>query len=152
MMHVRLTLLFIASCTIATGATAQNDPNEPAAATCPAAADVSNARLFGSWQAEVDAGPGGPPRQVTLTLGRNPELSESLGGTITRDGTRALVAGDVDDGVFTLEESVDGNTITATWTGQIVEGSCGREIRGVWKNVPDHTERDFILRKQAGWQ
>ena len=152
MMHTRITLLFIASCAIATGAIAQNNADAPATFTCPAAADVSNARLFGSWQAQVDTGPGSPTRQATLTLGRNPELSESLGGTITRDGARALVAGDVDNGVFTLEESVDGNTITATWTGQIVEGSCGREIRGVWKNVPDPTEHGFILRKQAGWQ
>ncbi|MDR3455048.1 MAG: hypothetical protein P4L96_19970 [Rhodoferax sp.] len=113
---------------------------------------MSNARLFGSWQAQMDTGPGSAPRQAVLTLERNPELSESLGGTITRDGARALLAGDVDNGVFTLEESVDGNAITATWTGQIVEGSCGREIRGVWKKVSDPAEHDFVLRKQAGWQ
>ncbi|QDL36140.1 hypothetical protein EUB48_01645 [Rhodoferax sediminis] len=152
MMHARVTLLFIASCAIATGATAQNNTNLQGAATCPAAADVSNARLFGPWQAQVDAGPDIPPRQATLNLQRNPEFSESLSGTITRDTGTGQVAGDVDNGVFTLEESSDGKTITATWTGQIVEGSCGREIRGVWKNISDPTEHDFILRKQAGWQ
>lgn len=150
MMHPRIALFFIASCALSTGATAQNRPNEPASISCPAAADVSNARLFGQWQAQVEAAPGSVPRQATLNLVRNPELSESLGGTITRDAASALLAGDVDNGVFTLEESVDGNAITATWTGRIVEGSCGREIRGVWKNVLDHAEHDFILRKQAG--
>ena len=151
-MHTRVTLFFIASCALSAGAAAQNNADSPAAVTCPAAADVSNARLFGPWQAQVDAGHGSAPRQATLNLERNPELSESLGGTITRGATEALVAGDVDNGVFTLEESVDGNAITATWTGQVVEGSCGREIRGVWKNVGDPTEHNFTLRKQASWQ
>jgi hypothetical protein len=116
------------------------------------AADVDSARLFGRWQAQFDAGPGGTPMPATLQLQRNQEFGESLGGTIARDGVRALLAGDIDNGVFTLEESIDGHAITATWTGRIVEGSCGREIRGAWKNVPGHTEHDFILRKQASWQ
>ena len=151
-MNIRITLFFIASCALSTGATAQNNADSLVAITCPAAADVSTVRLFGPWQAQVDTGPGNAPRQATLNLERNPELSESLSGTITRGATKALVAGDVDNGVFTLEESVDGNAITATWTGQVVEGSCGREIRGVWKNVLDQTEHNFILRKQASWQ
>ena len=152
MMHARITLLFIASCVLSAGATAQNNADAPAAVTCPAAADVSNARLFGQWQAQVQAAHGSVPQPATLTLTQNPEFDGSLSGTITRDTGRSQVAGDVDNGVFTLEESSDGKTITATWIGQIVEGSCGREIRGVRKNVLDHTEHDFILRKQAGWQ
>jgi hypothetical protein len=151
-MKIQATLVFIASCALSTLATAQNSQNQPATTSCPAAADVSIARLFGQWQAQVQADPGCAPQQATLTLPRNPEFDGSLSGTITREGAKALVAGDVDNGVLTLEESSDGKTITATWTGQIVEGSCGREIRGVWKNVPDHSGHDFILRKQASWQ
>lgn len=151
-MHTRVIILFIASCAIPVWATAQNDSNKPADVSCPAAADVDSARLFGRWQAQFDAGAGGTPTQAALQLERNQQFGGSLSGTITRDAAKAQVAGDVDNGVFTLEESSDGNAITATWTGQIVEGSCGREIRGVWKSVPGHTEHDFVLRKQASWQ
>ena len=41
----------------------------------------------------------------------------------------ALLVGDVDDGQLTLEESLDGKRISATWVGEVVEGSCAREIR-----------------------
>ncbi|MEO7129719.1 MAG: hypothetical protein ABI040_12780 [Rhodoferax sp.] len=152
MMHIRITIVFIAFCVVPILATAQNNPKEAASASCPVASDVGNARLFGRWQAQVQDGPDGAAQQATLTLERNPEFGGSLSGTITRGAAKAQVAGDVDNGVFTLEESSDGNAITATWTGQIVEGSCGREIRGVWKNVPGHSEHAFILRKQASWQ
>ncbi|MGH8820783.1 MAG: hypothetical protein ACREWJ_05770 [Rhodoferax sp.] len=113
---------------------------------------MDNARLFGLWQAQVDAGAGGAPRQATLKLAQNPRFSESLGGTIVRDGAQAMVAGDIDNGAFTLEESSDGKSITATWAGHIVEGSCGREIRGTWKNVADQSTHDFVLRRQPSWQ
>ena len=32
-----------------------------------------------------------------------------------------------------MEESIDGTHISATWLGDVVEGSCGREIRGTWQ-------------------
>ena len=148
-MKTGFTLLFIAAFSISTWAWAQNDAHPPAGAACPAAAEVDSPHLFGRWQAQVQAGAGSAPQQATLTLRRNPEFSGSLSGTITRDTGTNQVAGDVDNGVFTLEESGDGKTIAATWTGQITEGSCGREIRGVWKNVLDQSQHDFILRQQA---
>ena len=114
MMHTRRTILFIASCVLPTLAAAQNDPKDLTSASCPVAADVSNTRLFGRWQAQVQAGPGDAPQQATLTLERNPEFGGSLSGTITRSAATAQIAGDVDNGVFTLEESSDGKAITAT--------------------------------------
>jgi hypothetical protein len=145
MMNIRVALFLIAIYPLPVTALAQNHAGSPAGTTCPAAADVDSQRLYGSWQAQVDVG--GAARQALLTLTQNPRYSGSLGGTIVRGSATAQVAGDVDDGAFTLEESSDGRTITATWTGEVVEGSCGREIRGTWKDVADQRTHDFVLRR-----
>ncbi len=71
---------------------------------------------------------------------------------------RLLVSGDVDAGELTLEESINGTNISATWIGQVVAGSCGKEIRGTWNNAPPSPSAPsaaptpFVLRKQVGWQ
>lgn len=62
-------------------------------------------------------------------------------------GRPALVAGDVDDGEFTLEESTNGTSISATWTGDVVDGSCGREIRGSWQAAGGGPALTFVLRR-----
>ena len=64
----------------------------------------------------------------------------------------AELSGDVDAGELTLEESINGTNISATWTGQVVDGSCGKEIHGTWNNATPPTTLPFVLRKQAGWQ
>ncbi|MEJ6021694.1 hypothetical protein [Ramlibacter sp. PS4R-6] len=110
---------------------------------CPAAADVAQADLLGTWHAQVDGGPA-----VSLTLQKHPEFAETVRGFVERDGRRIAVAGDVDDGEFTLEESDDGRRISATWLGDVVEGSCGREIRGRWQAEGTLVERPFVLRKR----
>jgi hypothetical protein len=115
-----------------------------AASHCPAAAEVSQADLLGLWRAEFE----GLPRGATLLLEKHPELSESVRGAINRDGQRAQVAGDVDEGEFTLEESANGTNISATWLGDVVEGSCGREIRGTWQAEGRRDPLQFVLRKQ----
>ncbi|MEN9885947.1 MAG: hypothetical protein RL758_525, partial [Pseudomonadota bacterium] len=71
---------------------------------------------------------------------------------LSRGTVQALVAGDVDAGDFTLEESTDGRSISATWTGRVMTDSCGKEIRGRWANATGTTERGFVLRKLPGWQ
>ena len=58
------------------------------------------------------------------------------------------MAGDVEDGELTLEESADGVHIAATWLGDVVQGSCGREIRGTWTLDGQQAGSPFILRKQ----
>jgi hypothetical protein len=77
-------------------------------------------RVRGLWQG------------ATLLLEKHPEYAASFSGAINRNGERRQVAGDIEDGEFTLEESADGVHIAATWVGDVVEGSCGREIRGTW--------------------
>ena len=71
-----------------------------------------------------------------------------LTGSVNRNGERSQLAGDVDKGEFTMEESADGTRISAVWTGDLVEGSCGKEIRGTWQEEKDPPKpHSFVLRK-----
>ncbi len=127
-------------------------------AACPTPAQVTPLHLYGLWRAEVYGQPGAPP-----LFGKHAELAGSVMGAVNRDGVRTQCAGDVDnDGTFTLEESDNGQTISATWSGTVVEGSCGKEIKGIW--IKSNTNNNahppagptpghpFVLRKLPGWQ
>ena len=109
---------------------------------CPKAAEVMPRQLVGLWRAEFS----GSAQGATLLLEPHREYAQSLSGEINRDGTRARVAADLEDGEFTLEESADGRRISATWLGEVVESSCGKEIRGRREGGWDGTV-DFVLRK-----
>ena len=109
---------------------------------------VSPLHLYGLWRAEFE----GLSQGATLLFEKHRELTESISGTINRDGVKALLAGDVDDGELTLEESQDGQHISATWLGTVVGNSCGKEIRGTWNNASDSSSTPFILHKLPGWQ
>lgn len=138
-------LFLIAISAYPTSASSQNDSESSAA--CPAAVDMSHLHLQGHWRAELQAS------GATLQLGPHPELVHSVRGTVQRGGTTAQVSGDVDDGNLTLEESINGTNISATWTGRVVDGSCGKEIRGSWtQSTSPDTPQPFVLRKQASWQ
>ncbi len=112
-------------------------------APCPHASEVRQAHMLGLWRAEFE----GRGHVGSLLLEKHAVYSESVSGTINRNGERRLLAGDVEDGEFTLEESADGKRIAATWLGEVVEGSCGREIRGTWTAEGDPTPHAFVLRK-----
>ena len=91
---------------------------------------------------------------VANTQGLGNELAGSVRGTLERAGQTAQVVGDVHQGELTLEESLDGKRISATWLGDVVEGQCGKEIRGQWSEnaaADDALEVSvpFVLRKQA---
>ena len=114
------------------------------AADCPPPEEVSATQMLGTWRAEFeDRGPG-----ATLVLEAHPEYGNSFRGAISREGERRQLAGDVDEGDVTLEESTDGLRIAAVWVGEVVDGSCGREVRGAWKAEGSPTQRQFVLRKQ----
>lgn len=115
-----------------------------AQAPCPAADDVTPKQLLGVWKAEFE----GDWNLATLTLEPHPEYAGSFRGTLERAGQHLQVAGDLDDDGFTLEESSDGKHIAATWLGDVVEGGCGREIRGTWTRDGETRGRPFVLRKQ----
>ena len=123
----------------APGVAAANAPD------CPQATEVAQRHLLGLWHAQFE----GLPRGATLLLERDPDpdLSETVRGEVDRNGERAAVAGDVDAGDFTREESRNGVNISATWLGEVVEGSCGREIRGTWRAEGENAERPFVLHK-----
>jgi hypothetical protein len=113
-----------------------------AAAACPKAQDVEPQQLVGLWRAQFN----GLVQGATLLLEPHREYAESLSGEINRNGERAKLAADLEDGDFTLEESADGTHITATWLGDVVEGSCGNEIRGSW-GPAGGTARGFVMRR-----
>lgn len=118
----------------------------PAVAACPNAQEVTHRSLMGLWRAEFE----GLPQGATLLLEQHPELKESVRGAINRNGERAEVSGDVDEGDVTLEESANGVNISATWLGTMEDGACGMTIRGTWQGANDARARGFILRKQSG--
>lgn len=109
---------------------------------CPTAQDLQPAQLLGLWRAEVEG-----ERAATLLLVRHPSYAGSLAGEINRDGDRAQLAADLDAGELTLEESADGLRISATWLGDVVASSCGREIRGKRQAGDASPQRPFVLRK-----
>jgi hypothetical protein len=118
-------------------------PARAQAPTCPHASEVRQAQLLGRWRVEIE---GDPP--AVLLLEKHAAYADSVSGTVDRAGQRRPVAGDVEDGEFTLEESADGVRIAAAWLGEVVEGSCGREIRGQWVRDGEQAGRPFVLRKQ----
>ena len=88
---------------------------------------------------------------ATVHLARHPDYA-GVRGTITRsDGTPVTVAqlaGDIDDeGMLSLDESLDGRAISGVWLGDIAPGSCGKQWRGVWRNAADDSNRPFTLDK-----
>ena len=121
---------------LAAGSVAQTDPKAPVPA-CPAAADLTPADLYGLWRLVLWPEGGDESAPVStgaLLFGPHPEYPGSVRGRLRRSGPgadlEAEVAGDVgDDGEFNLDESADGVTMDAVWTGQ--PGDCGRTVRGL---------------------
>jgi hypothetical protein len=134
-----------------------------AESACGATAQITAAQLHGLWRVVFTSPPAGLPAQASLLLRRHAEFSDSLGGTVTRELPRttsrtlahagkAAIAGDFEDGMLLLDESSDNISITGTWNGQLVTGSCGRAFEGVWKDtsasaLPEAPDVPFILRK-----
>ncbi|MCA0214284.1 MAG: hypothetical protein LCH79_14055 [Proteobacteria bacterium] len=121
------------------------------AMACPAASELTPAHLWGLWRVSFEGG-GSPPTSATVLFEKHPERTESVRGAINRDSAQSLLAGDVDEGVLALDESDDGLQISATWSGNVADTSCGKEFTGIWRRSKDNTERSFVLRKLPGWQ
>ena len=147
MMNYLFALLLIALSAGHTWASGQNSINKPTI-HCPAPEALSAVHLYGLWQAEFD----GQLPEFPVQFVRHPENTGSVRGQVTRGGVTVQIAGDVDNGEFSLEESKDGQHISATWQGMVVATSCGKEIRGSWNNALDNTRSAFVLRKAPGWQ
>ncbi|MET1115403.1 MAG: hypothetical protein ABWY08_10650 [Comamonas sp.] len=148
-MHFSLSLFLrgaAASAWVALGASAlaQTVP-------CIEATEAGQQTLLGHWEAQLSAAgaPLSTGSTARLELIPHPELAASVRGRLQRAGVEALLAGDVDQGDFTLEESINGKNISATWIGQVVPDSCGKEIRGTWTQANPPLSLSFVLRKQA---
>ena len=156
----RFASFFIAACTLAACASAQNGPET----ACPGAPAVTAGQLYGLWDARFAHPPAGLPDHATVRLQRHAEFSESLAGTVSRDlkslalpapghAPQAALAGDLDEGLLLLDESSDKLSITGTWNGEPVAGSCGKVFRGLWKDTspgaaPDAPGVDFTLTRR----
>jgi hypothetical protein len=136
---------------LAVGSQAQTAPAVPAL-TCPAATDLTAAHLYGLWRLVLwpeDGQEATPVSTGALLFGPHPEYPGSVRGRLRRSGPgadlEAEVAGDVgDDGEFSLDESADGLTMEAVWTGQ--PSDCGRSIRGLRHPAAERSTAGPVLR------
>jgi hypothetical protein len=106
------------------------------------------AQLYGLWAVRFSNPPAGLPARATMLLERHAEFAESLAGIVSRDlgaaggskaiaghAAKAALAGDLEGGMLLLDESSDNVSITGTWNGEMVEGSCGKAFKGNWKDT-----------------
>jgi len=135
------------------------------ASACPGAKDLTPPQIHGQWRVRFKPAPAGLPAAATMLLERHAEFTESVAGVVIRaipapksggHAPRARLAGDLENGLLTLDESSNGISITGTWNAELVEGSCGRKFSGVWKDTsdnapPDTPEVPFTLEKIPGW-
>lgn len=147
-MKTAFATLLIATTLITTGARAQFDLKYQSPASCPQPEAIGPLHLYGLWRAEF----AGLPQGATLLFEKHPEWADSLSGAINRNGERARISADIEQGEFNLEESGDGVQVSAVWQGTVVAGSCGKEIRGTWNSQSNRTLYPFVLRKLPGWQ
>jgi hypothetical protein len=156
-------IFLVAACAHIHWATAQNSTqNEPKTA-CTAAKNIKAPQLYGIWQVTFANPPAGLPKTAVMLLERHEEFADSLAGIVSRDPVtaaghtaKAALAGDVEDGFVILDESSNNISISGTWNGELVQASCGREVKGVWKdtsasaptNAPDVP---FTMVKRPGW-
>jgi hypothetical protein len=137
-------IFFIAAYACFTSASAQNSIKKD----CPPASQIKAEQLFGTWTVRFASPPAGLPATATMRLERHAEFADSLAGVVLRQLSRgggkaavgghagtAQLAGDLDGGLLLLDESSDNVSITGTWNGEMVEGSCGRTFRGTWKDT-----------------
>ena len=121
---------------------------------CPAnGRELPVGALYGQWEARIE----GEPGIARVQLARHPEY-EGVRGTITREGggrppSVAQLAGDIDDeGLLSIDESLDGRAISGNWLGELQPGSCGKEFKGTWRNASDDSTHPFVLNKTGSWQ
>ena len=136
------TIFLIAASALLVGACSTNPlKTRP---TCPTAQQMEQPELLGTWRADLR----GQSAPVMLQLGKHPEWNGTVKGQITRSSGTAIVVGDVNQGKLTMEESSDGKKVSGSWLGDVVDGSCAREIRGEWLDDKDNSI-PFVMRKQS---
>jgi hypothetical protein len=154
--YSRNTIIFIAACAVFHWATAQNaseNATQSASASCPAARAIISTDLYGVWTLELaaaGAAAASATQHGSVQFEQNPEYEDSIAGWLELGNAKIFVAGDIDQGQFSLEESDDGKRISAVWEGSITEGSCGKAITGTRR--AGEKISSFVLRKPSGWR
>jgi hypothetical protein len=170
-LHALCFSLLVANTLFASSAEAQKDIKTlapVATPTCLAAEDVTTQHLYGLWHADffdkpLPADMHQPPgqavsSQASLLLERHPEHTDSLRGTLKRpdpkngNDLQAWLAGDMEDGELVMDESEDGQRISAVWVLELVNTSCGKELRGTRRPAGEDEGQAVILRKATGWK
>jgi hypothetical protein len=156
----RSTMIFIAASALFHWAAAQNaseNATKSASASCSAARAIISTDLHGVWSVElgtsdsaVPSSPSSSPQRGLVRFEQNPEYEDSIAGWLELGDAKLFVAGDIDEGQFSLEESDDGKRISAVWEGSITEDSCGKAITGS-RRVGEKISA-FVLRKTSGWR
>ena len=158
-----IAIFLIAGCTHIHWSTAQNSTEKEPKTTCPAPTVMKAPQLYGIWQVTFANPPAGLPKTAVMLLEKHQEFSDSLAGIVSRDPVtaaghtaKAALAGDFEDGFVILDESSNNISISGTWNGQLVEASCGREVKGMWRDTsasapPDAPEVPFTMVKRPGW-
>jgi hypothetical protein len=152
--HHRNTIIFIAACALFHWATAQND-TQNASLACPAPQAIVSTDLYGLWNVELGSMDAASPLPSSQQRGlvrfeQNPEFEDSIAGWLELGSATVFVAGDIDEGQFSLEESDDGKRISAVWEGSIAKGSCGKTITGTRR--AGEQVGSFVLSKPSGWR
>jgi hypothetical protein len=156
--HTRIATVFIAACAIFHWAGAQNSlenaPKAPNSSNTPClnARDVQATDLYGTWRVELSRSSLAGALQIergSVVFEINPEFADSVVGWLQWGKDKIFVAGDVEAGSFSLEESDDGTRISAVWEGTVAEGSCGKAITG--SRRVGEVSTPFVLRKATGW-
>ena len=167
-MKPRLIAIFIiAVCTQIHWARAQNVSEKEPIAGCSSARSIKAPQLYGIWQVTFSNPPAGLPKTAVMLLEKHQEFADSLRGFVSRDlgpaaantpghAAKAALAGDVEDGFVILDESSNNISISGTWNGELIQSSCGREVKGVWKDTsasapPDAPDVAFTMVKRPGW-
>lgn len=143
---------------LATGGLA---PAQAAGDPCAPTDHLPPARLSGEWQLTLwplQGSDASPVDRGTVWLERHPEFTGSVRGRLQRgqaDAPRtAVVSGDVVDGQFHLEESADGVSMDAVWSGEPAD--CARVLQGERRPAEGRPGTEGVLRfrleKRPGWR
>ncbi|MDM0002696.1 hypothetical protein QTI24_29130 [Variovorax sp. J22P240] len=138
-----------AACVASACAVGAGGPEASTGAGCPSrGTEMPLEALFGTWEARID----GQKGVALVKLSQHPDYA-GVRGTIARGGdgaaaTVAQVAGDIDDeGMLSLDESLDGRAISGVWLGELQASSCGKEWNGIWRDAASDSTHPFVLNK-----
>jgi len=134
MSHGKVLLVMAGTVLAATAhAQLQGEPLAP----CPAPAEVRASDLYGLWHFSLWPDHGQEADAVSrgaMLFEAHPDYPDGVRGELRRsrphDEVRAQVSGDVTGGEFNLDESDDGVSMSAVWTGALSPTDCRLDISG----------------------